>query len=88
MKLIGILFIIAIIFILLWLGALIDVLCGNFKNPSNKTAWILVLLFIPPLGMILYLIYGYWQKVDAIPIDYKKPPVYKPKDEDRDGWKL
>jgi len=47
---------------ILWLIALIDVIITDFKNPSNKTMWIILLIFLPPLGAILYMIIGVQQR--------------------------
>jgi Phospholipase_D-nuclease N-terminal len=43
---------------LLWLIALIDVLGSDFKGQNEKLIWVLVIIFIPFLGPVLYLIIG------------------------------
>lgn len=47
--------------IILWVFALIDVLKSEFQG-SNKLIWVLVIIFIPILGAILYLIIGRQQR--------------------------
>ena len=45
--------------------ALIDILRSTFKDSTNKIIWVLVVIFVPFLGPILYLIIGRGQKVKA-----------------------
>jgi hypothetical protein len=49
-----------IIFIpmILWLWALIDVLRSNFSDGTTKLIWLIVVIFIPFLGSVLYLALG------------------------------
>jgi len=47
---------------ILWLWALIDILKGNFSG-TNKVIWLLLVLFIPFLGMFLYFVIGRKQKI-------------------------
>jgi len=54
--------IIILIPIFLWLFPLIDVLRNEF-NGNNKLIWVLVIMFIPFLGGILYLLIGRAQKI-------------------------
>lgn len=51
--------------LILWLFNLIDVIRSDFKNPSDKTMWILLLLFIAPLAAIIYPIISGKQKAKA-----------------------
>ena len=53
---------ILLILIILWLTALIDILKNNFQG-NNKIVWILVVIFIPIMGAILYLTIGKNQKL-------------------------
>ncbi|MBF0558856.1 MAG: PLDc_N domain-containing protein [Nitrospirae bacterium] len=46
----------------LWIVGLIDILKSSFAG-SNKLIWILVVLFLPILGTILYWSIGRKQKV-------------------------
>ena len=45
--------------------ALIDILRSTFKDSTNKIIWVLVVIFVPFLGAILYFIIGRSQKVRA-----------------------
>jgi len=40
-----------------WLWALIDCLKGNFSG-NDKVVWLVVIIFVPFLGSILYLAFG------------------------------
>lgn len=43
---------------LLWLIALIDILKSNFKDSTSKIIWVLIVIFLPIIGSILYFIIG------------------------------
>lgn len=45
-----------------WLWALIDILKNDFTG-SNKLIWLLLVLFIPVLGFVLYFLIGRRQKI-------------------------
>lgn len=47
-----------VITLLLWLYALISILKNDFKNPTDKIVWLLVVLFLPILGAFLYIVIG------------------------------
>lgn len=49
----------------LWLWALIDLLRSDFKDSINKLIWLILIVFLPVLGAILYLLIGRGQKVKA-----------------------
>ncbi|MCL5031492.1 MAG: PLD nuclease N-terminal domain-containing protein [Bacteroidetes bacterium] len=57
----GVAEIILILFVLLptilWVAALVDILKSNFKG-DNKLIWILVVVFLPIIGAVLYFIIG------------------------------
>lgn len=36
---------------------------STFKDPTNKIAWVIITIFVPLLGAILYLVFGRSQKV-------------------------
>jgi hypothetical protein len=61
---IEILLILSILFVpvLLWLLALIDCLKSTF-NGNDKLIWVVVILFFPVLGPLLYFIIGRRQRV-------------------------
>jgi len=46
-----------------WLWAFVDILKSQFKGGSDKIVWLLVVLFIPFVGVILYFLIGRNQKV-------------------------
>ena len=59
--------VISIIFlgpIILWLISLIDVLQADFKDTITKLIWVLVIIFVPVIGALLYLVIGRKQKID------------------------
>jgi len=41
-----------------WIYALADVMRSDFIDPGDKTRWLLLLIFLAPLGTVLYLIIG------------------------------
>jgi hypothetical protein len=60
----GLLFWTFLIPFVFWLIALIDILRSEFKGPNDKLIWVLVILFVPILGPILYLVIGRKNKVN------------------------
>jgi hypothetical protein len=54
--------ILIVLFGIFWLWALIDILKSDFKG-SNKIVWLLLVIFIPLLGFILYFLIGKKQKI-------------------------
>ena len=58
--------IIVFIFILLpsifWIIALIDILKSDFRDTNGKIIWVLVVIFLPVIGSILYFLIGKSQK--------------------------
>jgi hypothetical protein len=60
-----IIFGIALCVFVFWLMAIVDILKSDFTNPGNKTAWLIVLLFLGPLGMLLYAFVGTRQKIKS-----------------------
>jgi hypothetical protein len=60
-ELIGMLIIIGILFGI-YIFVLVDILKSEFRG-YNKIVWILLVLFLPALGTILYLLIGRKQKV-------------------------
>jgi len=91
MKALAILLMLLFLLFIEWIFCLIDVLRHDFKVPSNKTAWLLALLFIPPLATILYGIFGRKQRIggeDKIIKPNTSHIIFKPKDSDPNGWRL
>lgn len=74
-------------FFLMWLKTIIHAIISNFKEPSNKTMWIVLLVLVPPVGYLLYAFLAHNQIIEP-----NRPPenhmLYKPKPEDRDNWKI
>ncbi len=54
--------IITLIYIGLWIYSLIDIMKSSFEK-NDKMIWILVVLFVPILGPILYMFLGRKQKL-------------------------
>lgn len=48
---------------ILWLWALIDLLRSDFKDTTTKLIWVVIIVFLPVLGALLYLLIGRGQKV-------------------------
>ncbi|WP_253406471.1 PLD nuclease N-terminal domain-containing protein [Pontibacter sp. HSC-36F09] len=42
---------------------MVDLLTSEFENSINKLIWVLVIVFLPVLGAILYLLIGRKQKI-------------------------
>ncbi len=62
--------ILVILFILLipgilWIWALIDIIRSEFADSTNKIIWVLVIIFLPVIGALLYLLIGRGQKLKA-----------------------
>ncbi len=49
----------------LWVWALVDSIRSEFANSTNKIIWVLVIMFLPLLGALLYLFIGREQKLKA-----------------------
>jgi len=45
-----------------WVSTIVDIVKSEFISPSNKTVWMLLVLFLPLLGMLLYFVFGNSQK--------------------------
>ena len=54
---------IGIALIAIWVWALIDILTSKFKEDLMQIVWLLVVFFLPFLGVILYLLIGRSMKV-------------------------
>lgn len=49
---------------LLPLMAIISILTSNFKDSTTKLIWVVVIIFIPILGSILYFLIGRSQRIN------------------------
>lgn len=45
-----------------WVATIVDIVKSEFVDPSNKTVWMLLVLFLSLLGMLLYYMFGLSQK--------------------------
>jgi len=45
-----------------WVSTIVDIVRSEFTTPSNKTVWVLLVIFLPFLGTVLYCIFGIGQK--------------------------
>jgi len=59
---IAVIIIVAALLLITFLAALVDILKGKFEG-NTKLIWILVILFLPILGPILYFLIGRKQKI-------------------------
>lgn len=59
---VGPVWIIIAIAAIFWIYSLVDVIRSDFTNSRKKTMWLLLLIFLAPLGTILYLMIGRSQK--------------------------
>jgi len=48
---------------ILWIWAIVDILRSDFTDSTTKLIWLIVIVFLPVLGAILYLLIGRNQKV-------------------------
>lgn len=48
-----------------WVATIVDIVRSEFDTPSNKTVWMLLVLFLPLLGMVLYYLFGLSQKCSS-----------------------
>lgn len=75
---------------IMWIFALINAIASEFENQSNKTAWILVLLLVPPIGAVLYpFISGGQKRSRTDDVVMKKVIKQLPERDDaveKDGW--
>jgi hypothetical protein len=56
-------FLFAALPILLTVIALVDILRHDFRQPNDKLIWVLVVLFLPVLGFVLYFTIGRKQRL-------------------------
>ena len=47
----------------LFIYVLVDIIKSEFTNNINKIIWLLLVIFLAPLGIVLYLLIGRKQKI-------------------------
>lgn len=57
----------AIAMVLFWLAAIIDIVRSDFKRDADKIVWFLFVMILPPIGVLLYLFIGRFQKNSSKP---------------------
>lgn len=55
-ALVGIWIVLALLFLIVWIWAIVDAARRNFRNDMEKVIWILVLVFGSWIGLLVYLI--------------------------------
>lgn len=48
---------------LLVLAALVDIIRSDFRDSNTKLIWVIIVIFVPVLGSLLYFILGRNQKI-------------------------
>jgi Phospholipase_D-nuclease N-terminal len=59
---------VAVAMVLLWLAAIIDIVRNDFKRDADKIVWFLFVMILPPIGVLLYLFIGRFQKINRKPV--------------------
>ncbi|WP_276485052.1 PLD nuclease N-terminal domain-containing protein [Paraflavitalea pollutisoli] len=49
--------------LILWIWALVDIVNARFRDDITKIVWVLIVIFIPFVGTILYYLIGRQQKL-------------------------
>lgn len=57
-------FLFTVLPVILWVVALVDCLRSNFES-NTKLIWVIVIIFLPILGALLYFLIGRGQKIKA-----------------------
>ncbi|TCJ18609.1 hypothetical protein EPD60_03665 [Flaviaesturariibacter flavus] len=57
--------VLSFLFLLLPVFALVSLLRANFKDTNTKLIWVLVVLFVPLAGALLYFFIGRRQRVNV-----------------------
>ncbi|WP_460560127.1 PLD nuclease N-terminal domain-containing protein [Ferruginibacter profundus] len=52
-----------LLILLFWLSALVNVLKSDFKDSVTKLIWVVVIIFLPMLGSLLFLFIGRVQRI-------------------------
>jgi hypothetical protein len=54
---------VAVLCLVLWVMAIVDILNSRFREDSNRILWILLVIFLPFIGTILYYAIGRQQRI-------------------------
>ena len=54
---------VAILCLVLWIMAIVDIINSRFREENSKVLWILLVVFLPFLGTILYYAIGRQQRI-------------------------
>lgn len=49
--------------LVLWIWALVDIVNARFREDLTKIVWVLIVIFLPVVGTILYYVIGRQQKL-------------------------
>lgn len=49
--------------LILWIWAIVDIINSRFREDSTKIIWILLVIFLPFLGTLLYYVIGREQRL-------------------------
>ena len=80
-QFISILIFLGLIHLLLFILTLINIMKSEFKNNTNKILWVILVLFLPLIGVILYFFIGRLQRVEP-DVDDKELPRRRPREWD------
>lgn len=63
----------------LWIFTIVDIAKSDFKDQNSKTIWLLLVLFLGPIGLMLYWLIGRTQKAGKAispiqQVKIKRPP--------------
>ncbi len=56
---------------LIWIWAMVDIITSKFKEDLMQIIWLLVVFFLPFIGILLYLLIG--RSMKQIPLDKDVP---------------
>jgi hypothetical protein len=54
---------VALLCLAVWIMAIVDILNNRFREDSNRILWLLLVIFVPFLGTILYYAIGRQQRI-------------------------
>lgn len=49
-----------------WIWVIVHILSGEFRDTGNKLGWLLLVLFLPVVGSIIYLVFGRQERIDRL----------------------